>query len=228
MAAFTSAYPLDEQKVCGSCRRRTVSFDAAHSYGDYEGAFRELIRLFKYSKIETLARPLGKLMLQAVPRDQAFDMVMPMPMHWFRRWQRGFNQAELLSKPVASTYGVPVSKNLRRIRLGKRQAGLRATERRQNLHHAFQVRRPADVVGKRILLIDDVLTTGTTLAAASASLKAAGAKHVTALTLARVPRRGGLQPWGEMPKPGKGKHKTAPPGEQQGGSSQHGDSGTAS
>lgn len=228
LVAFVNAYPLNEEQICANCRGRDVSFDAAYSYGDYEGALRDLIRLFKYAKIETLARPFGKFMLQAVPRDRGFDLLMPMPIHWYRRWQRGFNQAELLSKPVARMYGLSVSNNLRRVRLGRTQAGLGATARRQNLLHAFEVRRPAEVNGKRILLIDDVLTTGTTLAAASACLKAAGAKHVTALTLARVPRRGGLQGIGEARKGRTAQDSTAVAEEWQGGSSQDGDGGTAS
>jgi ComF family protein len=187
------AYLPGEHDLCSLCRRNHISFDAVYSYGSYEGTLRELIRLFKYAKIETLAWPFGKLMVQAIPPDQLCDMVIPMPMHWYRLWQRGFNQAELLSRPIARRYGLTVSHNLRRVRLGKTQAGLGATARRQNLRQAFQVKRSSEVRDKRILLIDDVLTTGSTLAAAAAVLKTAGAKHVTALTLARVPRRGGLE-----------------------------------
>lgn len=174
------------------CRGRQVNFDVAYSFGSYEGTLRDLIRLFKYSKIETLSKPLSRLLLEALPRDQSFDLVTAMPMHWYRRWQRGFNQAELLAKPVARKLGLKSAPLLRRVRLGKRQAGLGATERRDNLKGAFRLARNARVEGKRILLIDDVLTTGTTLAAATAVLKEAGAKRVSVLTVARVMRRSGL------------------------------------
>jgi ComF family protein len=128
-------------------------------------------------------------MVRAIPRHLSFDVVMPMPMHWRRQWRRGFNQAELLARPVARQYGIPLSHHLRRVRLGKVQAGLGAEARRENLKRAFQVKRAAEISGKKILLIDDVLTTGATLRAASAALKAAGAVEVVALTLARVPRQ---------------------------------------
>jgi ComF family protein len=183
------AYPLDEHDLCTVCRESLVNFDAAYSFGSFEGSLQKLIHLFKYAKVETLAGPLSRFLLKALPLDQNFDLVIAMPMHWRKRWDRGFNQAELLAAPVAKRYGLRLSTNLRRRRYTKPQAGLNETERRDNLKNCFQVIRPGQVSGQRILLIDDVFTTGATLRAASEALKAAGARYVCALTLARVDRR---------------------------------------
>ena len=166
-----------------------MNFDAAYSFGSYEGPLQKLIHLFKYGKVETLADPLGRFLIQSLPLEERFDLIMAMPMHWRKRWERGFNQAELLAIPVAKRYGVKLAGNLCRRRYTKSQAGLSEAERRRNLKDAFTVIRPHQVIGKRVLLIDDVFTTGATLRAAAAVLKSAGASYVCALTLARVDRR---------------------------------------
>ncbi len=186
---FVDSYPLDEHDLCTICREGMVSFDAAYSYGSYDGTLRDLIHLYKYARIETLAAPLGRLMVNAIPRDEQFDIVQPMPMHWMKRWERGFNQAELLAKPVARRYGVGLSHCLVRVKRGKPQAGLDYSERLANLKNAFRVARPHQIAGKRVLLVDDVYTTGATLRAAAAALKEAGARRVSVLALARVDRR---------------------------------------
>jgi competence protein ComFC len=183
------AYPLDEYDLCTVCRESLVNFDAAYSFGSYEGPLRKLIHLFKYAKVESLALPLSQLLLRAMPADEHFEMVIAMPMHWRKRWERGFNQAELLAKPVAKRCRLKLSTNLRRKRYTKAQAALTEVQRRDNLKDSFCVRNVQQIAGKRILLIDDVFTTGATLRSAAATLKAAGASHVTALTLARVDQR---------------------------------------
>ena len=186
---FVDDYPLDEHDLCTVCRESLVNFDCAYSFGSYEGSLRQLIHLFKYGKVESLAKPLSRLLARTLPQNENFDLVIAMPMHWRKRWERGFNQAELLARPIARRYGLKLSGNLQRARYTKSQAGLTEAQRRDNLRGSFRVRRPERIAGRRILLIDDVFTTGATLRAAAAVLKSAGAARVSALTLARVDRR---------------------------------------
>jgi ComF family protein len=129
------------------------------------------------------------MMLSAAPATGKFDLVVAMPMHWRKRWERGFNQAELLARPIARFYGVKLSRGLRRSRYTKPQASLGQQERLANLENSFSIRNPAALAGKRVLLIDDVFTTGATLRAATAALKGAGVSCVSVLALARTEQR---------------------------------------
>jgi ComF family protein len=186
---FQNAFPLDADNRCALCRGGLRGFDAAYCFGAYEGVLRELIHLFKYARIKTLAHPLGDLLAAALPRDQEWDALVPVPLHWRRQWKRGFNQSELLARDIARRTAIPVVKALRRAHATLTQAGLSNTNRRQNVAKAFRCRLAAEVAGKRILLIDDVMTTGATGAACALALKRAGARKVALLAVARVDRR---------------------------------------
>jgi ComF family protein len=183
---FQNSFPLDAAGRCALCRSGLRGFDAAYSFGAYEGVLRELIHLYKYGKVRTLARPLSGWLAQALPRDEAFDALVPVPLYWRRRWQRGFNQAELLARGLSRRTGIPVVTALGRVRPTPAQAGLSTSARRRNVAKAFRAR---DVQGKRILLIDDVMTTGATATSCALALKQAGARRVALLTVARVDRR---------------------------------------
>ena len=187
---FQNGFPLDSEGRCALCRSGLRGFDAAYCFGSYQGNLRELIHLFKYGRVSTLARPLSDLLAAALPRDERFDAIVPVPMHWLRRWRRGFNQSELLARQISRRTGVPLVAALRRSRATPVQAGLARTARRRNVAGAFRARRTAIAIqGRNVLLIDDVMTTGSTGASCALALKRAGAARVTLLTAARVDRR---------------------------------------
>lgn len=186
---FLNRSPLDESGTCALCRLGLAGFDEVYSFGWFQGTLRTLIHLFKYSGVRPLARVFGRYLKRALPLDRQFDVVVPMPLHWKRRWHRGFNQAALLAREVARRFDVPVSNVVRRSRATPSQAGLTHAKRRANVRGAFKVKRGTRLDGLRVLLIDDVLTTGATAAACARELKRAGAAHVTVLALARTDRR---------------------------------------
>jgi ComF family protein len=139
--------------------------------------------------MKPLAGPLADYLSRAIPLDDSFDAVVPMPLHWRRRFQRGFNQAAVLAKDVAQRRRIPLLNAVRRVRATATQTGLTNAQRRENVRGAFRAGRGRPLEGLRILLVDDVMTTGATGSACAAALKRAGAKSVTLLTLARVDRR---------------------------------------
>jgi ComF family protein len=157
---------------------------------------REAIHALKFGHRPAVAAPLGRLLAEAAPgglptppADWAEGLV-PVPLHPARLAERGFNQAELLAAPCAARWRVPVlGRVLVRARPTRPQTDLDAEARRANVRDAFAVPRPVAVAGRRLLLIDDVLTTGATITAAAGALRAAGATAVGVLTLARVVAR---------------------------------------
>jgi ComF family protein len=184
---------------CGVCRRAMnggasdrrdgFAFEQARSFGSYEGTLRALVQRFKYDGFRPLAKPLGRFLVQAAERlsEQSFDLAVPVPLHSKRQRQRGFNQAELLVREFARWRKIPLGvKDCVRVRDTPPQTGLRAAERRRNVAGAFDVPRPERVRGRRVLLIDDVLTTGATASACAEAIRKAGAKGVWVATLARA------------------------------------------
>ena len=173
---------------CPRCRRRRGAVDAARAAGHYEGALRGILHAFKYEGRRGLAAPLAD-MIRGVGNDLLCDAdaVVPVPLHPWRRIRRGFNQADELARRL----GVPALRVLYRTRATRPQTGLSAGARRQNVRRAFALspfvpQARTRIEGSTVVLIDDVRTTGATLEACALTLKAAGAREVRALTVARA------------------------------------------
>lgn len=186
---FQNDATLDAHGVCLRCRSGLLGFDYVYSYGFFDGVLRSMIHDLKYTRVRPLGNYLGELMARAIPLDLAIDAIAPVPIHWTRLINRGYNQAELLSRPLAERMQIPIVAALRRRRITKSQVSLTLSQRRMNLAGAFLIRDRSLVANKRILLVDDVLTTGATIGYCSRLLRDAGARSVTVLTLARVDRR---------------------------------------
>ena len=187
---FANEAPLHGANLCGLCRRGATDFDWARGYGAYEGVLRRLIQLLKYDGMEPLARPLGARLAQVLSQAEPVDLIIPVPLDRRRERSRGFNQSELIARELSRITGVPIDRRtLRRERPTETQTGLTHSQRRLNVQGAFRVRHPERVAGKRVALVDDVITTGATVDACARTLKRAGAARVIVLALARARRR---------------------------------------
>jgi ComF family protein len=172
--------------MCPRCRRRPSALSSCAAVGAYEGPLRAILHALKYDGRRTAAVPLARLMRHhcAGVLDGA-DVLVPVPLHRQRRRRRGFNQAEA----IAGSLGLPARPLLRRVRATPSQTDLPAAQRHANVRGAFRLARRADVRGLRVVLVDDVCTTGATLEACARVLREAGAADVRAVTAARVVTR---------------------------------------
>jgi ComF family protein len=179
--------PQETSCFCRQCAASPPSIDGIRSVAFFEGALRSAIHQFKYSYVRDLAEPLSEMLVsywQEAPLPG--DVIVPVPLHARRARERGYNQAMLLAQRLGSALQIPVrSECLRRNRYTVAQTRLNAQERSRNVEGAFTCVGP-DVRGRRVLLIDDVCTTGATLEACSRALGEGGAKSVWALTVARA------------------------------------------
>ena len=172
--------------ACPRCRRLPTAISQSRAIGGYEGALRSIIHALKYDKRQSLARPLAERLRHECSDTLAgADLAVPVPLHRSRFHARGFNQAEA----IACALGLPVRNLLRRVRRTGPQTDLPAARRHANVRGAFALTRRARVAGLRIILVDDVSTTGATLEACARVLREAGATEVRAVTAARVVTR---------------------------------------
>jgi len=156
--------------------------------GPYRGRLRRVVRCFKFSGMPGLARPLGDRLAIAL-EGCTTDVVVPVPLHWSRRWRRGYNQADLLARALGRSIGCPADRHaLRRTRRTAPQRGYTREERAGNVRGAFAAHR-ARLKGARVLLVDDVVTTGATLTECARVLAEAGAIEVRAAAVARTVAR---------------------------------------
>jgi ComF family protein len=171
---------------CQACRDEKPSFDRLLAVWSYEEPLTAVIRALKFRRLDYLGRHLGEVLAGRFAADlERIDLVVPVPLHWRRRFLRGYNQAERIARPLASRLGLPLAPLLRRARATPPQSLLGKAARVANLRRAFRVPDPARLRGRHLLLVDDVATTGATLEAAAAVLRAAGAAAVTAVTAGR-------------------------------------------
>jgi len=194
---FSSFTESEDGPLCGICRRVPPRFLRAAAYGAYEGALRELIHLFKYRGIRPAGKLLGRFLHQVTAGMTLPDslIVVPVPLWSGKRHERGFNQAEAIARvflhcQTSSSIQLDTA-ILVRTRDTVSQTGLTRHQRRANVRGAFAVMKPEKIKGRSILIVDDVMTTGTTAGECARVLRRAGAKEVFVATVARATKVAG-------------------------------------
>jgi ComF family protein len=176
--------------VCGACATASRPYVSARAAVHFAGPAQDLIHRLKYGKKVHLSRPLGLVAVRHLAGfldETGVEMIVPVPLHPRRLRERGFNQAILLADPLSKSRRIPISRNnLRRIRWTEPQINLSPEDRVKNVRGAFAVRKPELFEGKKLVLVDDVYTTGSTVGECAKVLKRAGAGHVYVATVARA------------------------------------------
>jgi ComF family protein len=195
-----------QNQLCSTCQESRPHFARAAAFGAYDRELRELIHLFKYERVEPAARVLGSMLAQAIHKldlTAGTVLVVPVPLHRSKRRDRGFNQAELIARAALKQkdlQGEFAPDVLERVRSTISQIGLTRPQRAENIRGAFRVKHLTKVAGRRVLLVDDVLTTGTTANECARILLKAGAEKVWVATVARTLKEntGSLNPAPEV------------------------------
>jgi len=182
--------PFSDMSDCPRCRPHQLRFDAVHSLGMYAGELRAAVLRTKTSRGDPLSAAFGDLMaskMGATLIDLRLDLVVPVPMYWAHRIGRGTHGPRILAARLSKKLGVRVSGSVLQCRRNiKRQAELSPKGRFQNVRQAFSTKRGYDIHGLRILVVDDVLTTGATASEAARALRLAGAEQVSVAVVARA------------------------------------------
>lgn len=187
----TDFFKQNREILCLDCKRKKYSFKFSRSTGIYDKVLKKCIHLFKYYGEKKLAKPLGKLMVDSLVKNDEFkrkiDLIIPVPLHRNDLKKRGFNQSVLLGKVTGDYLSIPVRENvLVKKKLTPFQVNLSKKERKINILGAFSVEKPEEIKGKNILILDDVFTTGATVEECTKELMKARAKNIFVLTLART------------------------------------------
>lgn len=167
-----------------------IFFDKVISVWDFNPEVQNIIHLFKYQGMHSLAEQLGGMMARALAYDEEYqtaDLIIPVPLNRARKRERGYNQSNLLGKRISEVSGIQMeNKLLRRVKDTKTQTKLNTKQRSRNVSNAFRVKNSEAISRKSIILVDDVITTGSTLNACAKELKAAGAEKVFVLTIVKA------------------------------------------
>ena len=180
------ALPLGKDETCGDCQKKPPEFDQVHTLFHYHVPVTNLIQQLKYNDRLEFACLFGELLGETINKSLDLpDLLIPVPLHAGRLRQRGYNQSWEIAKAVHRKTGIRCSRTTcKRSRKTELQTGLSAADRKRNLRQAFSVSR--DVMDSHICIVDDVMTTGSTLNEMARSLKRAGARKVSGLVVARV------------------------------------------
>ncbi len=177
--------------TCAACRAQRPPFERLLAAWSYEPPLDAVIHGLKFRRLDYLGSHLARAMVPLLgPALDGWDLLVPVPLHWHRRLVRGYNQAEQIARPLATLLRLPCRSALRRARPTAAQTRLGREERLRNLERAFRLRRGAEVGGRKILLVDDVYTTGATLVAAAVCMRRGGAAAVAAVVAGRTPEPG--------------------------------------